>query len=133
MSERDYAKLVAKNIRYFMDLNGKTQADLAKDLKISKATISSWVNGTRIPRMEKIDMLCHYFNITRADLMEEHSANEAPNTGQQTGYYFDEETAKLAQELKDNPELRILLDAGRDMTPGEMRALINLVKTWKGE
>lgn len=132
MTELEYTKLVARNIRHYMNINGKTQAEVAKDLHLSKATVSSWVNGTRLPRMEKIDMLCSYFNIRRADLMEEHSFEEVPKTGQQTGYYFDEETAKLAQELKDNPELRVLLDASRDITPDEMRAIINLVKTMKG-
>lgn len=70
MSEREYAKIIAKNLRNIMFDADKTQADMSKDLKISKATISSWMNGTRIPRMDKIDLLCHYFNVTREMLME---------------------------------------------------------------
>lgn len=70
MNEAEYAKIIATNLRRIMYEHHKTQADLARDLHISKATISSWMNGTRIPRMPKIDLLCHYFNISRADLME---------------------------------------------------------------
>lgn len=70
MTDSEYAKVIAKNLREIMYKHNKTQADVAKDLKISKATLSTWMNGTRIPRMNKIDLLCHYFNVTRADLME---------------------------------------------------------------
>lgn len=70
MSEREYAKIIAKNLRNIMFDAEKSQADVSKDLKISKATVSSWMNGTRIPRMDKIDILCHYFNVSRQDIME---------------------------------------------------------------
>ena len=75
MSDTEYAKVIAKNLKRIMYVNEKTQADLARDLKISKATISSWMNGTRIPRMDKIDLLCHYFNVARTDIMEEAGHN----------------------------------------------------------
>ena len=35
----------------------KTQADIARDLKLNKATVSSWMNGTRIPRIDSVDLL----------------------------------------------------------------------------
>lgn len=76
MTEQEYAKTIAKNIRRIMFERGKSQADVSKDLNISKATLSSWMNGTRSPRMSKIDLLCKYFNCTRADIMEP----EKPNT-----------------------------------------------------
>lgn len=71
MSEKEYAKIIAKNLRNIAYNAGKTQADISKDLGISKATVSSWMNGTRIPRMDKIDLLCHYFNVSRSDIMED--------------------------------------------------------------
>lgn len=76
MSEQEYAKIISKNLRSIAYEAGKTQADMAKDLKISKATISSWMNGTRIPRMDKIDLLCHYFNVSRVDIMEPAGASD---------------------------------------------------------
>ena len=70
MSEQEYAKIIGANLRRVMGEHGKTQADLVRDLKISKTTLSSWMNGKRTPRMPKIDLLCHYFNCSRAELME---------------------------------------------------------------
>ena len=70
MGKTEYSIIFSRNLKFYMLNNQKTQADLSKDLKISRATISSWCNGTRVPRPEKVDMLCNYFNIRRSDLME---------------------------------------------------------------
>ena len=72
MNEKEYGKIIAQNLRRIAYESEKTQADMSRDLNTSKATISSWMNGTRIPRMENIDLLCHYFNCKRSDIMEKH-------------------------------------------------------------
>lgn len=73
MDQKEYAKLIAKNIRRLVYEAGKTQAEVARDLKINKSTLSCWMNGSRIPRMDAIDRLCHYFNCSRADIMENYN------------------------------------------------------------
>ena len=72
MDKSIYGRIIAKNLRRLLIEKDKTQADLCHDLKLNKGTVSSWCNGTRIPRMDKIDMLCQYLDCTRSDLMEEH-------------------------------------------------------------
>lgn len=71
MGEDFYKKIFSKNLRYYMNLNNKTQIDLINDLKINKSAISTWCNGTRLPRMDKVDMLAKYFGINCSDLIEE--------------------------------------------------------------
>ena len=73
MGENDFRKLFARNLTYYINSSGKSQSEVAKALHISKATMSSWCLGTRIPRMDKVDLLCNYFGIRRSDLMEDHS------------------------------------------------------------
>lgn len=46
-------------------------------------------------------------------------------------YYLNPETAKLAQEIHDDPELRILMDASRDLEPEDIRFVVDLVKKLK--
>lgn len=70
LTEKEYNRTVAKNLRRIMHEKGKTQADMARDLKIGKTTISAWMNGVHIPRMDKIDMICRYLGCTRSDLLE---------------------------------------------------------------
>lgn len=120
MTEMEYTKLVARNLKRIAYENGKTQADIARDLHISKATVSSWMTGTRLPRMDKIDLLCHYFNCKRSDIMEERKETDQ-------GWYLDDDTARLAQESLENE--RILLDASRKLTPENMKLLIRIART----
>lgn len=68
----EYAKTIGKNLKRIAYMRDKTQADISRDLGINKATVSSWMNGTRMPRMSKIDLLCEYFHVTREEIMEEY-------------------------------------------------------------
>ncbi len=47
------------------------------------------------------------------------------------GYYLDPETARLAQELYDNPELRVLMDASRKLAPDDVKTVADLVTKMK--
>lgn len=64
-------KIFAENLNYYMSINNKTPADLIKLLNVSKSTVSSWRNGEKTPRMDKIEILAKYFNCLKSDLIEE--------------------------------------------------------------
>ncbi len=70
ISDDKYKKIFSKNLNYYMDLKGKTQTDIINDLDINKSAISSWCNGTRLPRMNKVELLADYLNINVSDLIE---------------------------------------------------------------
>ena len=123
MGEKEYAKIISKNLKRIMYDAGKTQAEVSKDLKISKATISSWMNGTRIPRMDKIDLLCNYFNVSRADIMEEHP--------QETPYYINPETMRIAQKIYDNKYLRGLFYESEDASPETLQTTHDMLALLK--
>lgn len=74
MTDKEYSQIVAQNLRRIAYEANKSQTDIAKDLKLSKGTISAWMNGTRTPKMPKIDMLCSYFGVKRSDIMEPNGA-----------------------------------------------------------
>ena len=69
MAKDEYAKIVSKNLKRIAYEHHKTQADIARDLKLNPGTVSTWMLGTRVPRMKKIDMLCDYFNCSRDEIM----------------------------------------------------------------
>ena len=70
MSEDKYKQIFSQNLRYYMSLNNKEQIDLINDLGFNKSAVSTWCNGTRLPRMDKVNMLAEYFHINRSDLIE---------------------------------------------------------------
>ncbi len=66
-----YRKVFANNLNYYMQINNKIQDDLVKDLELKSSTISSWCNGQKLPRMDKIILLANYFGIHFSKLIEE--------------------------------------------------------------
>ena len=53
------------------------------------------------------------------------------NTEGKKAYYLDPETAEMAQELFENPDMRILFDAARDITPDQLKAVGNMVESMR--
>lgn len=123
MSDREFAKIFSKNLRRIAYNAGKTQADISRELKINKATVSSWMNGTRVPRMESIDLLCHYFNVKRSDLMEEHNEDE-----EKEQYYISDDARELAQFLFEHPEYKVLFDGVRKVKKEDMETIKALLE-----
>lgn len=75
MLDDKYKKIFSKNLNYYMNLRGKTQTDIINDLDINKSAISSWCNGTRLPRMNKVELLANYLNINVSDLLGNNDEN----------------------------------------------------------
>lgn len=71
MSEKEINSIIAQNISSYLEKTGKTQIDLADYMGVSQATISNWCKGVKLPRMDKIDKICSFFNIKRSQLMEQ--------------------------------------------------------------
>ena len=120
--EKDFKKVFAKNLNRLLATNNKTQVDLVNDLNINKSTISTWCNGVKMPRMNKIEQLAAYFGVEKSDLIEE--------KGEQIiGYYNDPEVAFLANQIKNDPDLRLLLDAKKNLSKEDMESIINITKS----
>lgn len=71
MSEEDIRAIFTKNFNTLMVKNNITQSDVAKALDVSKATVSSWAAGDKIPRMEKVKKLANLFCVPVSALLEE--------------------------------------------------------------
>lgn len=80
MAEDEYKRIFSKNLRKYMSLNNKTQVDLINDLGFNKSAVSTWCNGTRLPRMDKVDALAKYFGIRHSDLIEDKSESKIKPT-----------------------------------------------------
>ena len=125
MSDEIYKKIFSKNLNHYMEINEKNQSDIINDLGFNKSAVSTWCNGTRLPRMDKVDALAKYFGISRSDLIEDKS--EETNDY----YYLNDETRQIAQEVFENPELRSLFHVARDIPPERLKAHIAFMKNLK--
>ena len=124
MGEEEYKKIFSKNLRHYMEKYGKNQMDLIRDLNLSSSTVSNWCTGTKLPRMDKVQMLADYFKILKSDLIEEKSESD-------DSYYLNDETRKIAQEIYDNDELSLLFDAARDAAPEDLKTIHTMLLALK--
>ena len=62
------AKLIGRNISNLLLKRGKNQKDLCDNLGFSPASVSSWVNGTRIPKEGNIVLMAAYLDCSVDDI-----------------------------------------------------------------
>ena len=124
MTELDARKVFGKNLSDILYEKRISQKALMQHMKVSSATVSDWCSGKKMPRIDKLTSIANFLNVTMSDLVEE-------KTKESTRYYLDEETAKAAQEVFDNPDLRILFDAARTSRPEDIRMAADILKRLK--
>lgn len=113
-------------LKYLRQRSGYSQQDLADLLKISKSTIGMYEQGRRNPDYETLEKIADIFNVDMNFLMGGKTKESTPE------YYINPETAKLAQELFDNPDMRVLFDAARNSEPKDLQMAADLLKRLKG-
>lgn len=67
---------MAANIKYYMDLYGKTRKEMCEILNVPYTTFTSWIKEQNYPRIDKIEKMAQVFKITKADLVEERATNK---------------------------------------------------------
>ena len=72
----DNKNIFSKNLKKYMDSQGKSRTDISKALGISYYTVSDWVKGKKYPRMDKVELLANYFGILKSDLIEDACQNK---------------------------------------------------------
>lgn len=75
MAEEEFNIIFSRNLKKYLSINNYTQAELAEKLDVGTSTVSYWCNGTKSPRMDKVDKICSLFNIKRSDLMDDKDNN----------------------------------------------------------
>lgn len=78
--------ILSKNIEKLLDSKGKTQTDMARELDFPEATVSSWMNCERYPRIARIQKMADYFGVYRSDITDDR--NENRNTFTSSEYHY---------------------------------------------
>lgn len=108
MSNLGNKQIMAQNIRYYMNKRNITQTEICNTLGFKMPTFSDWVNAKTYPRIDKIELMANYFGISKADLVEEHTAE--PNTPKIMTFYDQlnnlgkHEATKRVEELTYLPQ-----------------------------
>ena len=104
-----------------MKLTNEKVAQLAG---LPVATVERISSGrTKNPNLKTLKALSKVFDCSLDELINLKDTTQP--------YYLDAQTAEMAQELHDNPEMRILFDASKKLTPEEMQIVINVANGLK--
>lgn len=112
-----------ENIRDIAKTKGVSINRLEKELGFARSSINKFNKNT--PSVEKLQQIAEYLNVTVDYLMsgEENVEKEK--------YYLNDETAKAAQEIFENKDLRVLFDAARDASPEDLKTTYNMLMALK--
>ena len=113
---------VVERLSYYMNEHGYSKADIARLSGIPYTTIDGlFKKGDENTKLSTLKKLARLIGCTLDELTDT----------QVIGYYTNPETAALAQEIHDNPELRILMDASRDLSPEDVKFVAEMVQRMK--
>lgn len=95
-----------------------------KETGISQSTISTWKKKGNLIKGDLAKKIADYFNVSVDYLMtgEEKESDK---------YYLNDETAKMAQELFENRDLRVLFDAACDASPEDLKTTYDMLMALK--
>ena len=101
-----------------MEENGVNATAVSKATGIARSTLTDWKKGRLQLKYEKLKMIAEYFGVNVSVFYGE----DVQTSGQQDGYYMDEETIRIAQMIHDNKELQLLFDEAKDADPSDLQA-----------
>lgn len=112
-------KDILKNLR---KARGYSQIELAGKLGVSPGLIGMYETGKRKPSYELLEAIGDFFNVSTDYLQGRETGSE---------YYLDPEVAQLAQDLKDNPDIKVLFDASRKLSKEDIQFVIDMIERMK--
>ena len=102
--------------------SGLTQADFSKKINISRSSVGMYENGSREPDFETLEIIADFFNVDMNLLLGKEDIKSKRN-----GYYIDDESSVIAQEIFDNPDLRLLFDTTRKIDSEDLKLISKMV------
>lgn len=112
-----------ENIKNLCDQNKIAVTRLESELGFSRGSIGK-IRQHKSMTAVRLDKIADYFGVSVDYLM----------TGEQpTDYYLNPETAQIAQEIFDNPELHTLFDSARDASPDDLKTVQLMLEALKAK
>jgi transcriptional regulator with XRE-family HTH domain len=159
MSALGNKEVMAKNIKRYLDELGISRREFCNRLGFKYSTVTDWLNAEKYPRIDKIEAMANFFGISKADLVEpyrpffppppqrtgnettvqvqvpslEHRSLKKPRQPSEPRYYHDPEVAEMANQLKDNPDMRVLFDASRDLKKESIEEVVKFIQYQKAK
>lgn len=111
-----------ENVKEAAKRKGYSINRLEQELGFARSYISKFKTIT--PSADKIQRIADFLGVSTEYLLTGTEKEPA-------GYYLNDETAQVAQEIFENKELRVLFDAARDASPEDLKTTYDMLMALK--
>lgn len=127
MSEKELTELIEKIKLRRLEL-GLSYQELSDLTGINKSTLQRYETGfiKKVP-INQVQIIAKALNVTPGYLMgwENNKENQT--------YYLNPEAAKMAQEIYDNPQYKVLFDATKKLNPESIKEVMKFIDYQKAK
>lgn len=127
MSEKELTELIEKIKLRRLEL-GLSYHELSDLTGINKSTLQRYETGfiKKVP-INQVQIIAKALNVTPGYLMgwENNKENQT--------YYLNPEAAKMAQEIYDNPQYKVLFDATKKLKPESIKEVMKFIDYQKAK
>lgn len=127
--ETELYKKLGKLLRNARESAGMTLSDTAEKLGVTTMTIQRYEIGKRKISLENVRDLCCLYGVDPDSLMD--NAMSGGTSSISADCYDDPDAARIAQEVYERPDLRVLFNAAQDVSPEDLKVVIDLVDRLK--
>lgn len=118
MAEDNINRIFSDNLRRWLSIRHKTQADLYKKLGVSSASAADWCTGKKIPRINRIVEIADWLMIELTDLLED-------------GERVPSEMDRIKFRLKDDLQFRSLVRDINNFTEEQLSKVADYIELLK--
>lgn len=111
MNTEENKKIMANNIKRYMERKGVTNQQICDDLGFKYTTFMDWIKGVTYPRIGKVEAMAQYFGCEKSDLIEDKKEKPTEYDG------LSKEMQELIDCIKKLPEdkVEMLLQVARSI------------------
>lgn len=119
----DRRKSIGTRIKAMRLSRGMSQNDLADALHCGQSTVAMYETGKRMPDIDTVDMLADIFNVPPYAITYSES-----EIAEMIGNPADDDLMQLREDMRRNPQLRVLYDLQRKATKSELKQMEAFIK-----
>ena len=113
-------EVFAKNLKKYILRSGKDRSEIADELGFPYSTLTDWVNGKKYPRINNIEKIASYFEVSKSDLIEDFGEIKKDN----------DRLATIIVKLRINKELLDVVEKLLVLDKAKIESLKRLLDTF---
>ena len=112
--------ILANNLKKYIAKSGRDRAEVAEALGVPYSTMTDWINGKKYPRINNIEKLAAFFNVSKSELIEDFEEKRKDN----------DTLANIIVKLRMNKELLNVVEKLLSLDKAKLESLSRFLDTF---